>query len=147
VASRKADALFSFVAVKSAAAGLCAGAKVGSDRFRSMCRWNLVRVLAGLSSALLVGACSVAQAEDACSDEGIKDFFVQGGQQVLEDSHLKITSLSHDEVVAQSNVALTCRYLMELSDHSKRWVRFTYSLDDAGQAAIDYEEEAKSTSR
>ena len=113
-----------------------------------MCRWNLVRVLqAGLSSALLVGACSVAQAEDACSDEGIKDFFVQGGQQVLEDSHLKITSLSHDEVVAQSNVALTCRYLMELSDHSKRWVRFTYSLDDAGQAAIDYEEEAKSTSR
>ena len=101
----------------------------------------------GLLSALLMSACSVAHAQDACSDEGVKDFFVQGGEQVIEDSHLKITSLSQDEVVAQSDRSLTCRYLMELSDHSKRWVRFTYSLDGAGEAYIDYEEEAKSTSR
>ena len=50
---------------------------------------------------------------------------MQGGEQVIEDSHLKIKSLSQDEVVAQSDRSLTCRYLMELSDHSKRWVRFT----------------------
>ena len=98
-------------------------------------------------SALLVSACSVVHAEDACSDQALKDFFIQGGQQVLEESHLKIASLTQDEVVAQSDRSLTCRYLMELSDHRKHWVRFTYSLDEAGQPAIDYEEEAKSTSR
>jgi hypothetical protein len=102
---------------------------------------------AGLLSALLVSACSVAHAEGPCSDEGVKDFFVQGGEQVLEESHLTITSLSQDEEVARSDASLTCRYLMELSDHSKRWVRFTYSLDQSGQAAIDYEEETKSTSQ
>jgi hypothetical protein len=59
---------------------------------------------AGLVSALLVSACSVAHAQDACSDERVKDFFVQGGEQVIEDSHLKITSLSQDEVVAQSTL-------------------------------------------
>ena len=101
---------------------------------------------AGLVSALLVSACTVAHAQDACSDERVKHFFVQGGEQVIEDSHLKITSLSQDEVVAQSNRSLTCRYLMELSDHSKRWVRFTYAVDNSGEATIDYEEEANSTS-
>jgi hypothetical protein len=98
-------------------------------------------------SALLASTCAVAHAEGACSDEGVKDFFVQGGEQVLEESHLKITSLSQDEEVAQSDRSLTCRYLMELSDHSKRWVRFTYSLDEAGEAYIDYEEETKRTLR
>jgi hypothetical protein len=98
-------------------------------------------------SALLASACSVAHSQDACSDERIKDFFVQGGEQVIEDSHLKIISLSQDELVVQSDRSLTCRYLMELSDHSKRWVRFTYSLDEAGEAYIDYEEETKSTLR
>ena len=89
----------------------------------------------------------MAHAQDACSDERVKDFFVQGGEQVIEGSHLKITSLSQDEVVAQSNRSLTCRYLMELSDHSKRWVRFIYALDESGEATIDYEEETKSSAR
>jgi hypothetical protein len=101
---------------------------------------------AGLVSMLVIAG-PVAHAQDACSDGMVKDFFVQGGEQVLEESHLKITSLSQDEVVAQSDRSLTCRYLMELSDHSKRWVRFTYSLDEAGEPTIDFEEEAKSTSR
>jgi hypothetical protein len=117
-------------------------------RFRLMRHLKSVRSLqAGLVSVLLLSACPVAHAQDACSDERVKDFFVQGGEQVIEDSHLKITSLSQDEVLAQSDRSLTCRYLMELSDHSKRWVRFTYSLDAAGQPAIDFEEESKSTSR
>ena len=101
----------------------------------------------GLLSALLMMPCVAAYADGVCSDPALKDVFIQGGEQVLEDSHLTITSLSQDEVVAQSDTALTCRYLMQLSDHSKRWVRFTYALDEAGQAAIDYEEEAQSTSR
>jgi hypothetical protein len=113
-----------------------------------MAFWTLVRSLqTGVLSALLMAPCVVAHADGVCSDEGVKDFFIQGGEQVLEESHLKITSLSQDEVVAQSDRSLTCRYLMELSDHSKRWVRFTYSLDDTGQAAIDYEEETTSTSQ
>jgi hypothetical protein len=102
---------------------------------------------AGLVSALLASACTMAHAQDACSDERVKDFFAQGGEQVIENGHLKITSLSQDEVVAQSDRSLTCRYLVELSDHSKRWVRFTYSLDETGQAAIDYEEETTSALR
>jgi hypothetical protein len=36
---------------------------------------------------------------------------------------------------------------MELSDHSKKWVRFTYTVDESGQAAIDYEEEEHNTAR
>ena len=117
-------------------------------RFRLMRHLKSVRSLqAGLVSALLASACTMAHAQDACSDERVKDFFVQGGEQVIEDSHLEITSLSQDEVVAQSDRSLTCRYLMELSDHSKRWVRFTYSLDEAGEPTIDFEEETKSTSR
>jgi hypothetical protein len=101
----------------------------------------------GILSTLLVAPCFVVRADDDCSDQALKDFFIQGGQQVLDDSHLKITSLRKGEEIAQTGSSLTCRYLMELSDHSKRWVRFTYSLDEAGQEAIDYEEEAKSTSQ
>lgn len=113
-----------------------------------MCRLGSAQfVTGGFMAALLVSVCPAAQAEDVCSDPAVKDVFVQGGEQVLEESHLKITSLSKDEEVARSDKALTCRYLMELSDHSRKWVRFTYSLDDAGQPAIDYEEEAKSTSQ
>lgn len=111
-----------------------------------MCRIDLMRVLqAVLSCALLASACPAAQAENVCSDTAVKDFFVQGGEQVLEESHLKITSLSQDEEVAHSDSSLTCRYLMELSDHSRKWVRFTYSQDESGQPAIDYEEENQST--
>lgn len=111
-----------------------------------MCRLHLVRVLyAGWSCALMVCASPAARAESACSDTAVKDFFVQGGEQVLEESHLTITSLSQDEEVARSDKSLTCRYLMELSDHSRKWVRFTYSQDDSGQPAIDYEEETQST--
>jgi hypothetical protein len=113
-----------------------------------MALWTLVRTLrTGLLSALLMTPCVVAHADGVCSDQALKDFFIQGGEQVLEESHLRISSLSQDEVIAQTDAALTCRYLMELSDHSKLWVRFTYTLDNAGQAAIDYEEEAKSTSQ
>ncbi len=113
-----------------------------------MCRLHLVRMLqAGLSCAVLVSAVPAAHAESICSDTAVKDFFVQGGEQVLEDSHLTITSLSQDEEVARSDKSLTCRYLMELSDHSRKWVRFTYSQDETGQPAIDYEEETKSTSQ
>jgi hypothetical protein len=113
-----------------------------------MCRLGLVRVLhASLFCALLASACPAVHAEDVCSDTAVKDFFVQGGEQVLEESHLTITSLSHDEEVARSDNSLTCRYLMELSDHSRKWVRFTYSQDETGQPAIDYEEERKSTSQ
>ncbi len=111
-----------------------------------MCRIDLMWVLqAGLSCALLVSACPAAHAENVCSDTAVKDFFVQGGEQVLEESHLTITSLSQDEEVARSATSLTCRYLMELSDHSRKWVRFTYSQDENGQPAIDYEEENQST--
>jgi hypothetical protein len=98
-------------------------------------------------SALAMAPCVVAHADGVCSDQALKDFFIQGGEQVLEESHLGILSLTQDEVIAQNDAALTCRYLMELSDRSKLWVRFTYTLDNAGQTAIDYEEEAKSTSR
>jgi hypothetical protein len=113
-----------------------------------MCRLDLVRVLqAGLSCALLVCACPAAHAENVCSDTAVKDFFVQGGQQVLEESHLTITSLAQDEEVERSDKSLTCRYVMELSDHSRKWVRFTYSQDESGQPAIDYEEETQSTSQ
>ena len=101
----------------------------------------------GLFAAPLLSACSVAHAQDACSDMRVKDFFVQSGEQVIEESHLKITSLSQDEVVAQSDSSLTCRYLMELSDHSQRWRVSRTLLDEAGEAYIDYEEETKSTSR
>jgi hypothetical protein len=101
----------------------------------------------GVLSALLMMPCLAAHAEGACSNSVLKDVFVQGGEQVLDESQLRILSLSQEELIAQTDAALTCRYLMELSDHSKRWVRFTYSLDTAGQAAIDYEEEAKRTSR
>ena len=113
-----------------------------------MCRLDLARVIqAGLSCVLLVSASPAVHAENVCSDTAVKDFFVQGGQQVLEESHLTITSLSHDEEVARSDTSLTCRYVMELSDHSRKWVRFTYSQDESGQPAIDYEEEAQSTSQ
>jgi len=121
---------------------------VGTDEFCLVRFLKSVRSLqTGLSAALLVSACCVAHAQDACSDVRVKDIFVQSGEQVIEESHLTITSLSQDEVVTQSDSSLTCRYLMELSDHSQRWVRFTYSLDEAGEAYIDYEEETKSTSR
>jgi hypothetical protein len=111
-----------------------------------MCRLDLVRViLAGLSCMLLVSTCPAAHAENVCSDTAVKDFFLQGGQQVLEESPLTITSLSQDEEVARSDKSLTCRYLMELSDHSRKWVRFTYSRDENGQPEIDYEDETQST--
>jgi hypothetical protein len=101
-----------------------------------------LRILAvGLVSALLMTPSWVAHAEGVCSQDALKDFFLQGGAQVLQDARLKITSLSQDKLVAQSDSGLTCRYLMELSDQSKRWVRFTYSLDETGAAALDYEEE------
>jgi len=109
--------------------------------------WRLIAVCAGPLLGTLLGASAPASAEGACSNELLKDVFVQGGQQVIEDSHLSITSLSRDEEVSQKDGALTCRYLMELSDHSKKWVRFTYTVDESGQAAIDYEEEAHNTSR
>ena len=96
---------------------------------------------AGLLSALVMTPSWGAQAEGVCSQGALKDFFLQGGAQVLQDAHLTITALSQDELVAQSELGLTCRYLMELSDQSKRWVRFTYSLDETGAAALDYEEE------
>ena len=111
-----------------------------------MCRLDLVRLLqASFSCALLVSACPSANAESVCSDTAVKDFFLQGGQQVLEESHLAITSLSQDEEVARSDKSFTCRYLMELSDRSRKWVRFTYSRDEDGQPAIDFEEETHST--
>ena len=123
-------------------------AKSCTVRFRAMCLWKSARSLQmGILSTLLVAPCFVVRADGDCSDQALKDFFIQGGQQVLDDSHLKITSLRKGEEIAQTGSSLTCRYLMELSDHSKRWVRFTYSLDEAGQEAIDYEEEAKSTSQ
>lgn len=113
-----------------------------------MALWKLERSRAtGLLSVLLMMPSLAAHAEGACSNGVLKDVFIQGGQQVLDESQLRILSLGQDEMIAQTDAALTCRYLMELSDHSKRWVRFTFSIDTAGQAAIDYEEEAKSTSR
>jgi hypothetical protein len=88
-----------------------------------------------------------AAAQETCSDDALKDFFIQGGQQVIEDHHLIIKSLANDEEVSRSDKSITCRYLMELSDHSRRWVRFQYSVDTSGQPEIAYEEEAKSSSR
>ena len=108
-------------------------------------RWN--SVCAGALLGTLAGTSAHAGAEGACSNALLKDVFVQGGQQVIEDSHLSITSLSLDEEVSQKDGRLTCRYLMELSDHSKKWVRFTYTVDESGEAAIDYEEEAQNTAR
>ena len=121
-------------------------AKSCTVRFRAMCLWKSAINADGVCSTLLVAPCLLF-ARLLRTDQALKDFFIQGGQQVLDDSHLKITSLRKGEEIAQTGSSLTCRYLMELSDHSKRWVRFTYSLDEAGQAAIDYEEEAKSTSQ
>jgi hypothetical protein len=99
----------------------------------------------GVKFALL--ACPVALAEGACSDVGVKDVFIQGGQQVLEANHLKITSLIQDEHVAWSELSLTREYLMVLSDHSTRWVRCTFSQDAAGEMFIDDAEETKNTVR
>lgn len=90
---------------------------------------------------------SVAQAEGACSDPALKDVFIQGGEQGIDAGKGRITALSHDEVVEQSQTSLSCRYLMELSNSSKKWVRFSYTLDSEGQASIDYVEEAASTAR
>ncbi len=97
--------------------------------------------------ALTTASSSVAHAEGACSDPALKDVFIQGGEQVIDAGAARITALSHDEVVEQSPTSLSCRYLMELSNSSKRWVRFSYTLDAEGQASIDYEEEAASTAR
>ena len=102
---------------------------------------------AGIWSTLLMGACSAAHADGPCSDQAVKDFFIQGGEQVIDGRNVKIRSLSNEETLAQSETSLSCRYLMELSDSSKRWVRFTYSLDATGQASIDYDEETTSTAR
>ena len=52
-----------------------------------------------------------------------------GYKRVIDGRNVKIRSLSNEETLGQSETSLSCRYLMELSDSSKRWVRLpTHSM-------------------
>ena len=62
---------------------------LAGDTF-NMCRLRIAQVLKGaVMIALLVCVSPPAQAEDACSDPAVKDVFLQGGEQVLEEKVLR----------------------------------------------------------